>query len=99
MVLPLVKPSDVQYDCCLKDHTSTDALLPNQLDLPHYKAQDEFGTDAPSLHLPLHIPTSLCFPIAEAIWSHPGVTVAPRGAVILAKWYSGLTTYNHSHFL
>lgn len=49
-------------------------------------------------HSPFHIPTSLCFPIAEAIWSHPGVTVAPRGAVILAKWRSGLTTYNHSHF-
>lgn len=80
-----VKPSSVQYNCCLKDHTSTDALLPNQLGSPHYETQDEFGTDAPSLHLPLRIPTSLWVPIAEAIWSHPGVTVAPRGAVILAK--------------
>lgn len=50
------------------------------------------------LNTPHHIPTSLYFPIAEAIWSHPGVTVAPRGAAILAKWRSGLTTYNLSNF-
>lgn len=94
-----VKPSSVQCNCCLKDHTSTDALLPNQLGSPHYETQDEFGTDVPFLHPPSDIPTSLCFPIAEAIWSHPGVAVASRGAAILAKWHSGLTTYNHSYFL
>lgn len=98
-----VKPSSVQYNCYLKDHTSTDVLLCFRTNWARLIMKHKMNLEQMHLRCPpsphSHIPTSLCFPIAEAIWSHPGVTVAPRGAAILAKWHSGLTTYNHSHFL
>lgn len=93
-----VRPSAIQDNSCLKDHTSTDALLPKLIGLASLWTTRWIWNRCTFAPPPPHIPTSLCFPIAEAIWSHPGVTVAPRGAAILAKWHSAPTTYNQSYF-
>lgn len=80
-----VKPSSVQFNCCLKDRTSTDALLPNRLGSAHYETQDEFGTDASSLHTPTPPPYSH-LPLLSNCGSH-----------LVSSWcYCGSTWSCHS---